>query len=368
MKVLIMNPILYTSETDEIPKVSSIKDTMIYALCMGFIKNGDEPVLAAADRYRPNQEESYPFQIMWFPCIFPKIWKPRCFPFLKGLGSYLRKHGDEYDYMISSEVFSMLTLSGAIHAKRKLLIWHELGAHNNILKKIPSKIWYHIIARLFMQNIAVIPRSNQAADFISQYCNKVLPLKIDHGVDLEKIICSREKKNYFVVLSQLIERKHIDGIIDSFHNFRKLTEETADYKLKIIGDGILREKLEEQAVNLKEEDNIQFFGQMSHETLMPLLTEAKALLINTGKDNSMVSIVESIAAGTPVVTTRIPFNAAYIEKEDLGIVKDGWNQQELMEICQRNDLYVKNCIRYREQLSNKYLAGQFDKVGGALNQ
>ncbi len=368
MKVLIMNPILYTSETDEIPKVSSIKDTMIYALCMGFIKNGDEPVLAAADRYRPDKEENYPFDILWFSCIFPKIWKPRCFPWLKGLGSYLRNHKDEYDYIISSEVFSMLTLSGAIHAKRKMIIWHELGAHNNILKKIPSKIWYHVIAALFMQNIAIIPRSDRAADFIGRYCNKVLPLRIDHGVDLGKIICRNEKKNYFVVLSQLIERKHIDGIIDSFASFRKLTEETADYELKIIGDGILRKQLEEQVVNLKEETNIHFLGKMSHEALMPVLAEAKALLVNTSKDNSMVSIVESIAAGTPVVTTRVPFNSAYIEKEELGIVKEQWNQTELMEVCRRNDLYVRNCIRYREQLSNEYFAAEFDKVGGMLNQ
>ena len=36
-KILIINPILYTAETNRIPKVSSIKDTMIYALCMGFV-------------------------------------------------------------------------------------------------------------------------------------------------------------------------------------------------------------------------------------------------------------------------------------------------------------------------------------------
>lgn len=368
MKVLIMNPILYTSETDKIPKVSSIKDTMIYALCMGFIKNGDEPVLAAADCYRPDQKEEYPFEILWFSCICPQIWKPRCFPWLKGLGSYLRKHKEEYDYIISSEVFSMLTLSGAIHARRKMIIWHELGAHNNILRKIPSEIWYHIIARLFMQNITVIPRSDRAAEFIGQYCNKVLPLRIDHGVDLEKFICSSEKKNYFVVLSQLIERKHIDGIIDAFARFRKLSEENAGYKLKIIGSGILKKQLEEQVINLKEKENIQFLGQMNHEALMPLLAEAKALLINTSKDNSMVSIVESIAAGTPVVTTNIPFNAVYIQRETLGIVKEQWDENELMEICHKNDIYVRNCIRYREQLSNEYFAGQFDRIGGALNQ
>ena len=135
MKVLIMNPILYTSETDNIPKVTSIKDTMIYALCMGFVKNGDEPVLAAAEAYKPVCREEYPFQILWFPCACAAIWKPRCFPLLKGLGSYLRRHKQEYDYIISSEVFSMLTLSGAAYAREKLIIWHELGAHNNLLDR-----------------------------------------------------------------------------------------------------------------------------------------------------------------------------------------------------------------------------------------
>ena len=35
-------------------------------------------------------------------------------------------------------------------------------------------------------------------------------------VDLDKIDYKREKGKYFVVLSQLIERKRIDGIVDSF--------------------------------------------------------------------------------------------------------------------------------------------------------
>ena len=92
MKILIMNPILYTSETDNIPRVTSIKDTMIYALCMGFVKNGDEPVLVAAEPYKPVVKEEYPFQILWFPCLYTTILKPRCFPLLKGLDRYLKKH------------------------------------------------------------------------------------------------------------------------------------------------------------------------------------------------------------------------------------------------------------------------------------
>lgn len=368
MKVLIMNPILYTSETDNIPKVISIKDTMIYSLCMGFVKNGDEPVLIAADNYKPVQEENYPFQIIWFSCLLPKIFKPRCFPALKELGRYLRKHHQEYDYIISSEVFSTLTFSGVLHAGKKMIIWHELGAHNNIMKKIPSKFWYNVIARLFMSKITIIPRSERASDFISRYCSHVLPLTIDHGVDLEKLPCHQNKENYFVVLSQLIERKHVDGIIDAFAAFRKEIIGCEGYQLKIIGDGALRSELQNKVQQLKEEDSIQFLGKMDHENCMPILAKAKALLINTTKDNSMVSIVESIAVGTPIVTTSVPFNSAYIKKEKLGIVKDGWNKNELCEICDNNDNYVRNCVKYREKLSNVYLAREFNSVGGTLDR
>lgn len=364
MKVLIMNSILYTSETDQIPKVTSIKDTMIYALCMGFIENGDEPVLVAADAYKPVSEEQYPFQIVWLPCKLPKICKPRCLPWLKGLSGYLKAHREEFDYIISSEVFSLLTLCGAMCAKDKLIIWHELGAHNNMMKKLPSKFWYNVVAKLFLQNIPVIPRSEKARSFIERYSNRVLNITIDHGVDLAKISFCRNKADYFVVVSQLIERKHIDGIIQNFADFLK--EGKKGFELKIIGDGVLRKNLEEQVKRLGIEEQVVFTGKLNHEQLMPVLASARALLVNTSKDNSMVSIVESIAAGTPIVTTTVPFNAAYIESAALGIVKDGWGPSELSEICEGNSYYVENCIIYREKLGNAYCAKQFDQIGGTL--
>lgn len=364
MKILIVNPILYTAETDDIPKVSSVKDTMIYALCMGFLQNGDEPALIAAENYKPIEKEEYPFPIIWLSCKAQKIFKPRCIPMLKGLGRYVKEHKKEYDYIISSEVFSLHTLGCALHGREKLIIWHELGAHNHMLKKLPSQFWYNVIARLLMRNIVIVPRSDKAADFIGKYCKNVLPIRIEHGVALDKIGCSEEKENYFVVLSQLIERKHINKIIEQFAAFRK--DEREEYELKIIGDGVLRKELEEQVKAIHEEGYIHFLGKMNHEVLMPVLTKAKALLIYTSKDNSMVSITESIATGTPIVTTPVPFNSSYIEREMLGIVKQNWGVAELNEVCEKNEYYVNNCIQYREKLSNQYFAKQFNQIGETL--
>ena len=130
--------------------------------------------------------------------------------------------------------------------------------------------------------------------------------------------CVRQREQRFYVSE--FTRKRIDGIVDSFATFQKNRAQEG-WQLEIIGDGVLREKLEQQVRTLGLENSVCFAGRLNHEQLMPVLAGASALLVNTCKDNSMVSIVESIAAGTPIVTTSVPFNSAYNKREKLGIVK-----------------------------------------------
>ena len=358
MRVLILNPILYTAENDNIPKVKSIKDTMIYSLCLAFVKCGHEPVLVAANTYQPVQDEDYPFEIIWLECLMKRMCKPRYLPLLKGLGKYLRKNKQYFDYIVSSEVFSLTSFQSVLWANEKLIIWHELGAHQKLMKRIPSKLWYNIIARTFMRHTLITPRSKRASDFISAYCRNVSSVIIDHGVDIEKINYCTEKEDFFVVVSQLIKRKNIESIIHKFEVFIK--KSGLSYQLKIIGDGELRDELKDEATRLGLDGKVIFCGKLTHHEMMPILSKAKALLVNTQKDNSMVSIVESIAAGTPILTNSIPFNSDYISKEKLGVVDDDWGTIELNEIIQNNDMYVKNCLSYREKLSMEYSVGLFN--------
>ena len=142
-KILIINPILYTSETNRIPKVASIKDSMIYTLCLGFLKLGHQVTLLAAKDYLPSVEETYDFPIIWMQTVCKKVFQPRCFPYMPKLRKFLKTH-KEYDLVISSEVFGTWSYTAARVCPEKTIIWHELAKHNNILHKIPSKVWYHI--------------------------------------------------------------------------------------------------------------------------------------------------------------------------------------------------------------------------------
>lgn len=360
MKVLVINPIMYTSETRLIKRASTIKDSMMYDFCLAFHNLGHDVTLVGGEPFKPTNEEQYPFKVLWWNCYFKKIFLPHCLPFMPMTYKYIRKNRDNFDLIISSEVFSINSLLAYKAAPNKIIIWHELAKHNSMMHKIPSKIWYGIIAKSLMKNAKVVARSQEAKEFISKYCVNTDDTIIDHGVNLDKFQMCKDKENSFVVCSQLIERKRIDGIIRKFANYLK--KFNPDFILYIIGEGNLSDNLILLVKELKIESNVIFTGKMNHQELLPILSKSKALLVNTIKDNNMVSIVESISVATPILSTNIPLNSTYINKYKLGIAKKEWDENDLNEIVINNKFYVKNCITYREGLSTKERVKQFINI------
>lgn len=216
MKVLVINPIMYTSETKNIKRAASIKDTMMYDFCLAFHEMGHSVTLVGGEPFKPTKSETYPFEVLWWECKCQKVCMPHCLPFMPETYWYVKQHRTEYDLIITSEVFSLNSLMAYRAAPDKTIIWHELAKHNAIMKRIPSKIWYGVIARLFMRNAKVVARSVEARNFVKKYCMNTDVNVIDHGVNLDKFKASTEKDNSFVVCSQLIERKKIDGILEKF--------------------------------------------------------------------------------------------------------------------------------------------------------
>ena len=354
MKVLIVNPIIYTSETRDIKKVNTIKDTMVYDLCLGFKELGVDITLAASDEYKPNTSEQYSFEVKWLKTKYQKLFPPHTLPYCPEIKALAKKGG--FDLIITSEVFSLNSLMLAIHSGKKLIVWHELAKHNKIFKGLASRFWYGVVSKLFFRKTPIVARSINAKEFISQYCQNVSDVIIDHGVNLDKFTVNDNKLNQFAVSSQLIPRKRINKIIDSFAAF--IGKYNSNYKLYIMGDGEERKSLESQAKKLDINDNIIFTGKLNHSELTSILSQSKAMLVYTEKDNNMVSIVESIAVGTPVITTSIPYNSTYISAQELGIVDDNWDEDTLNRIIS-TDTYIKNCLNYRAKLSTVSKAQTF---------
>ena len=108
-------------------------------------------------------------------------------------------------------------------------------------------------------------------------------------------------------------------------------------------------------------DSVVFTGKLNHDKLIEILKNSRAMLVYTRQDNNMVSIVEAIAVGTPIITTSVPYNATYIRENELGIVDDNWDKETLNQIIS-TDLYIKNCLAYRYTLSTLSKAEAFLNV------
>ena len=58
----------------------------------------------------------------------------------------------------------------------------------------------------------------------------------------------------------------------------------------------------------------------------------------------------------PVLTNTVPNSARTVAQHNLGIVKDNWGLDELLEITGNNARYVANCVAYAPQLTSLHAA------------
>lgn len=355
MKILFVNPYLYTSETKNVKKRNSIKDTMSYGLCCAFVKTGYDITLYACSAFEPVLDKTFPFKVVFEKARFAKFLPPNMLPFLPKLKKYIKQ--GNFDLIIASECFSLTTFACVKASPNKTIIWQELAAYQHAFHQIPAKLWYGLVVKHKFKNVKIVARSDRARAFVSRFSKNVSNVVIDHGVDLKQFVASRDKRKQFIVISQLIPRKCIGKTIFAFCDFCDKYDDS--FKLVIVGDGISKTSLVEQANNSKWSSHIIFKGFLSHDELMGDLSHSMAMLINTNKDDNMITIDESLACCTPVITNTVPFTSDFIKNDKTGIVKDDWGADTLEECVKNNKVLVDNCYQNRSKQDYSYKISQF---------
>lgn len=352
MRILLINCILSTAERGVITRRKSNKDCMIYNLAKGFVANGHVVTICASVEFKPLEKENNPFEVIYFKSSIPNLFRPDLIPFPKGLRSFVKDNIDKFDVVIASEVFQLSTLLIADICKGKLVVWQELSLHNRMFFKIPSKLWYNLTPKFTaLKDALIIPRSESAKIFIKKYFDNVSDEIVEHGANGEVLKPVKYANRTFVVVSQLIKRKNIESIIRKFADFIRC-EKYSDFKLNIIGDGNERVNLEKVVQDLGIIENVFFCGFLNHLQMSGYLANSYALLVDTFRDLNMVTIPESIVAGTPVLMNTVPNTADFVHKNKLGLAVDNWGVTELVEMVNNYEEFHKNCIEIRESITN----------------
>ena len=357
MNIVIINSILRTAEKGVIPQCKSIKDSLLYNYSLAFHNLGHNVSLITANEYKPSETEKYEFSVAFHKSNLKWLFKPTLIPLHLELFTYLLCNRNKIDLVISSEVFSLNSLIAALCInKKKLIIWHELAIHNKKFFKLPSLIWYNLIARIFFKNILVIPRSEKAYFFIKKYLKRTTQTIVGHGISLEKFTVNTKKEDYLISVARLVSGKNISSIIKKFNDFIQSKEDFSHYKLLIAGGGDELNNLVSLVEQLDIKDSVVFCGALPHNKLNDFLGKSKCLLIDTLKDNVALIVSEAIATGTPILSNTVINNDYIINNNNLGIAKNDWDYLNIAEIIENNAEYVENCIKYRDKISFAHYA------------
>lgn len=167
------------------------------------------------------------------------------------------------------------------------------------------------------------------------------PSKIEHiynFAEAEKFQAEVKKEDYCVYLGRLSKEKGVETLLQAVQN-------NPECKLKIIGDGPIRTELEEKY----SAGHIEFLGFRQWEEIKSILGKARFLVIpSEWYENNPLTVIESLAVGTPVLGAAIGGIPELIE-EGNGMLFESKNAKELSS--QIAKMFAKTDWDY-QQISN----------------
>lgn len=160
------------------------------------------------------------------------------------------------------------------------------GIHK-LLKTFEKKVDGFIVFTEFSRNIFL----NSSLGLPEKY----FFIKPNFSEELSHPDPDHVKEDYFLYVGRLSEEKGIDTLLKACEYY--------DFKLKIIGDGPLREFVEARAA---ENSRINYLGRKPKNEVIRYLTGSKALLFSSVWYEGMpMVILEAFSTGTPVIASRL---------------------------------------------------------------
>lgn len=139
----------------------------------------------------------------------------------------------------------------------------------------------------------------------------------------------------------------------------------------VIGDGALRGGYEEAAHNLGLDDTVSFMGTQPHELIARKLRESHALVLPSLSEAAPLVIIEALASGRPVISTRCGGPEYMIDNTNGLIVEPGQAGQlaeAIADLLANLDRYDPQRVARAAQSKYSYeaVAAALTRVYGAL--
>jgi glycosyltransferase involved in cell wall biosynthesis len=136
----------------------------------------------------------------------------------------------------------------------------------------------------------------------------------------------------------LIVTRNLEPIYDNataIRAFLIVRERIPGARMTIAGEGPSRPSLEQLARELGASDAVTFCGRMANADIPALYASADVCINASLADNMPISVLEALASGVPVVSTRVGGVPHLVEHEQTALLVEAANPQAMAEAVLR---------------------------------
>ena len=162
-------------------------------------------------------------------------------------------------------------------------------------------------------------------ELVNQKCHEKI-VRLYNGIDLERFkpnASRKEQQNLILAVGRLQEKK---GFRDLITACRLLTESGHEFRCEIVGDGPEEELLRQYIRKLRVEDRVELVGPKPQEKVIESFGQATVFVLpcviaaNGDRDALPTALLEAMAAGLPVVSTRLVGIPEIVEHGKTGLL------------------------------------------------
>lgn len=179
----------------------------------------------------------------------------------------------------------------------------------------------------------------------------------------KEIVPYEQRKKQFVYAGRLDQLKGVDLLLKAWRMFQ-----AEDYRLVICGTGPMEDWCKEYAEKYQLK-NVEFKGFLENAKAKQLIGESKALILPTQwYEGFPMTIVESYAAGTPVIASDLGNAGSLVEDGRSGWKFKADSPEELCEVLQKAKASSKSLERefikkYSEESNYEQLRKLYETCG-----
>lgn len=186
---------------------------------------------------------------------------------------------------------------------------------------IPKRVKMRLESLCFRISDRIIAPSKFVKKVLSgEYCCSSEKIcVVQNGVNVSKFspIENGNTKRTILSVSRLTEQKGIEYLIESAPN---VLQKVPDTEFKIVGSGPLLDKLKKISADMDVVDNIKFLGRVSERRLKNLYSAAAVFACPSVYEPFGLTVLESMASGTPVVGFSIGGLRETVDQGESGLL------------------------------------------------